>query len=166
MKLFHLVVSSSVSLFVYLVLNAIWGISGIQDFQDLLEYRAKLNSSIMQLRERQDAIACDLDRLRNDPSRLREEAYRVGMVGPGEIRVNVPMTPPPVGLPPAVGIVNKPESHAVAKPVITGLAISLGIILLLVLTMHDFESGLHNRNQHRRRTTVHQGMRVQTASRE
>lgn len=166
MKLFHLVISSSVTLFLYLVLNGVWGVSGTQDFRELLEYRARLDDSILQLQTRQQAMMSDLERLRQDPSRLREEAHRIGMVGAEEIRVRVPMEASSAGLPPAAGIAQKPEPRAVPRPLITGVSISLGTILLLVLTLCDFESSLQGRHPQRRRSSMNQGMRVQTASRE
>jgi hypothetical protein len=108
----------------------------------------------------------ELYRLRHDPSRLRQEAHRIGMLSENEIRVRMPASlPDAVGIPTA-GIASKPESKALSKPLITGISVSLGIMILLIMTLIDFETTLIGQRSNRRFTYLHQGIRVQTASRE
>jgi cell division protein FtsB len=167
MKLFHLVVSCSVTVFLYLVLSALWGSSGTQDFQELQEYRARLEQSIGKLEHDRQLLADDLERLKEDAGRLREEANRIGMVAPGEIRIKLPEEIAAPVAPATAAIAEKPSSKAAARPVITGISISLGIILLLVMTIYDFEASFQRGSSYgRRRHYAGQGMRVQTASRE
>jgi cell division protein FtsB len=167
MKLFHLVVSGSVTVFLYLVLSALWGSAGTQDLQELQEYRNRLEQSIGKLERDSQSLAADLERIKDDPGRLHVEANRIGMVSPDEIRIKLPEEIIPAVAPATAAIAEKPQSRAEARPVITGISISLGIILLLVMTIYDFEASFQRgAPTYRRRHYAGQGIRVQTASRE
>jgi hypothetical protein len=168
MKLFHLVVSTSISLFLFLAISSIWGSSGIAAYGELLSYRERLTQSVVELQQVQDTISDDLYRVQQDPERLRQEAHRIGMIGETEVRIRLPANLPVTTIQ-ATTMTPKPEPRAASRALITGISLSFGLILFLLLTIFDLESQLGEpsvRRPVRRQTTWYQGIRVQTASRE
>jgi hypothetical protein len=149
-----------------LVLNAVWGVCGAQDFQELANYQSRLRQSISSLEQTRQYMETELERLRHDPSRLRQEAHRIGMIGANETRIKIPADLSVDPASPVADIASKPDERALPKALITGVSLSLGIVLLLVLTLLDLETNLAGNPSPRRRPYSHHGMRVQTASRE
>ena len=166
MKLFHLVVSACISLFFYCLLSVIWGAGGNQEYLDLVDYHVRLEQSIAELEINHDQLSSELERISNEPDCLAEEAHRIGMVGTQQILVKTAAT---FSLERArsATIAEKPSENALPKPLLFGMALGFGTLILLILTIYNFEASLGNqRNTQRRNPYAYQGVRVQTASRE
>jgi cell division protein FtsB len=166
MKLFHLIVTASLTVFMYCALSVIWGTAGNQEYLELVEYQTRLELSLEKLQQTNERLEGELNRLNNDPSRLKEEAHRIGMVDTDQILVKLPANINQ-DEPTDNQFCIKPASRAFSPALISGIAVSLGIILLLILTLFDLETSLiGSQNTKKRRLYPYQGIRVQTASRE
>ena len=165
MKLFHIVISCCVGLFIYFVLQALWGPAGITALAEIESYKTRLEANIDQLQAIQVQMNSDLDRLASDTSRLRSEAYRIGMVGNDEVRIRLPQDHSVAEITPGT-IATKPQENTISQALITGAAISVSLILLLILTFIRFEADMltGGKQKRRRRPVPYQGVRTQTAS--
>jgi cell division protein FtsB len=138
MKAYHILLSSCLTIFLYFSLQAIWGPAGMQACSDLNQYKNRLAVSIDQLREFEMKLSSDLTRLETDPSRLQQEAYRIGLVGSNEIRIRIPEIPSSTMSAPTV-IAQRPVESAASQAIISGVSISVGLVLLFFLVFLNFE---------------------------
>lgn len=162
MKLFYLTVSACLSLFLFFMLQAVWGPSGANACNELAQYKQRLQTSIASLQDFSDQMNSDLSRLAGDESRLRQEAYRIGMVAGDETRIRLPL--PAEELVKSTGtIASRPADDKGAQAVIAGVSVSFGLVLFLFLSFVQLEWDLIGGRGNRRHRPYH-GARVQTAS--
>ena len=161
MKLAHIVVSLSLSVFIYSCLDSIWGNIGTVAIKDLTTYEQKLRSNVEALEEQNLHLSMDAQRLQTDPGRLRQEAYKIGMLEKGDVKLRIPDSPN-TAQPISPGtVLTRPIIDGSARALIAGVSISLGFVSLLLITLLQFELGLAKKTNLARK---HQGIRVQTAS--
>ena len=164
MKLFYIIVSSCLSIFLYFVLQSIWGPAGSNSCMEMVLYKGRLETSIEHMKDFKSQLDSDLSRLETDEARLRQEAYRVGLVGQDEVRIRLPMSASDsISLP--GNIAPKPLENGNSQAIITGISISLGLVFWLFLMFINFEIELIGTKGRRRPLPKpYQGVRVQTAS--
>ena len=164
MKLFHILVASCLTVFLFFILQAIWGPAGANSCAEMNLYKARLEISIEQLNDFQVQLNSDLARLESDEARLRQEAYRIGLVGANEVRIRIPFQATETIVAPG-NIAQKPQDSNKVQALISGISISFGLVMLLLMGFINFEVGLIGGKPNKRRLTEnYQGVRVHTAS--
>lgn len=126
-------------------------------------YKARLEVSIEQLSDFQTQMLSDLTRLETDEARLREEAYRIGLVGGNEVRIRISLPTNEIIDVPG-NIAQRPQENSNLQAVICGISLSFGLVMLLLMGFINFEVELMGGKTKKRRSANYQGVRVQTAS--